>query len=361
MQDRLQDVLGCIRPAIRNERPYLVSGLELPSVKLNQNESPFDLPADMKRELAERFISIPANRYPKEQPWDLRNRLAASLDVSPESILIGNGSNELTHSLGLLFVSPQAPVVVPRPMFSLYESVIRMHEGRIVAIAPRDDLSFDVDALIEARRQERPVLTIVTTPNNPTGLALTIDELEAILTASPGPVVVDEAYWEFNSQPPATSLLDQHPNLIIIRTFSKAMGLAGVRLGYLIAHPDIVAEFMKSRLPFMVDRLSEEVGLAILERPQLVADRVGELQASLAELRSGMAGIEGVETLPSEANFLLFKTPLEPARVLDRLASAGVLIRSMGGYPELASYLRVNAGTRAENKAFLDALKLALR
>lgn len=361
MQDRLQAVIDGIRPAIRGERPYIVSGDDVPSVKLNQNESPFDLPSELKRELADRFIGIPVNRYPKEQPWELRDRLAEALDLAPESLLISNGSNELTHTLCLMFVSPGTPVVLPRPMFALYESVVRMHEGHVVSIPPRSDLSFDVEALVATRRRNPAGLTIVTTPNNPTGLALSIDDLRAILDAAPGPVVVDEAYWEFNPNPPATTLLNRHPNLIIIRTFSKAMGLAGVRLGYLIAHPDLISEFLKARLPFMVDRFSEEIGHAVVSRPQLIADRIAMLQASLRELRDGLTEIRHVETLPSDANFLLFRTPEEPSKVLARLASEGVLVRSMKGYAELVSYLRVNAGTQSENKVFLEALKSALR
>lgn len=360
IQDRLQAALDHIRPAVRRERPYIVGGPEKPAVKLNQNESPFDLPEEMKRELVDRFLEIPANRYPREQPWELRDRLAASLGLDPESVLVGNGSNEITHTIGLVAIEPGSSVVVPRPMFALYESVIRMHAGRVVAVPPLDDLSFDVAGVCEARRREQPPLTIVTTPNNPTGLAVPLAGIEAVLDAAPGLVVIDEAYWEFNPEAPATDLLDRYPNLIVMRTFSKAMGLAGLRLGYLIAHPEVVAEFMKARLPFMVDRFAEEVGLAVLARPQLVADRVAELRTSLEELRAGLERIDGVTTMPSAANFVLFKTPEEPSKLLGRLASAGVLVRSMGGYPELAGYLRVNAGTRSENKAFLTALKQAL-
>ena len=361
MQDRLQEVIADIRPSVRKEKPYIVSGALVPEVKLNQNESPFDLPEDLKRELAQRFMNIPLNRYPKEQPWQLRDKLAENLGIAPESILVSNGSNELTHTLGLMFIAPGATVVVPRPMFSLYESVIRMHDGQIVAISPNEDLSFDVPALVAARAREHPALTIVSSTNNPTGHALEIDAVEEILQAAPGPVVVDEAYWEFNPNPPATTLLDRYPNLIIVRTFSKAMGLAGVRLGYMIAHPKLISEFMKVRLPFMVDRFSEEIGLAVLGRMDLVAQRIREIKASIAELRDGLASFEGVEVLPTDANFLLFRTPQEPTHLLDRLASEGVLIRSMSGYPELASYARVNAGSSSENKAFLDALKTALR
>jgi histidinol-phosphate aminotransferase len=360
IDDRVEASVSCIREAIRNERPYLVGGPETQPVKLNQNESPYDLPSELKAEVIERFLEIPANRYPREHPWELRDRLAASLGVEPESILLGNGSNELTQTIGLSFVERGEPVLLPRPMFSLYESVVRMHGGRVVAISPKPDLGFDVEGLLEAMDREKPNLTIITSPNNPTGLAVSFRDLERLVSAAPGVILIDEAYWEFNEEQSVAALLADHPHLIIIRTFSKAMGMAGMRLGYLLGHPRIIAEILKARLPFMIDRFAETVALAVLARPQLVADRVRTIKENLLDLQSGMGRIPDVELVPTSANFLLFRTPLEPADLLVRLAGDGVLVRNMGGYPELKGYLRVNAGTSAENKAMLVALERAL-
>jgi histidinol-phosphate aminotransferase len=358
--DRLAEALLCVREAVRAEKPYLVGGPDNQSVKLNQNESPYDLPAEIKEAVAEQFLSIPVNRYPREHPWELRDKLALSLGVEPEMLLIGNGSNELTQTIGLAFVERGEPVVLPRPMFALYESVVRMHGGRVVGIPPKEDLSFDVDAIVEAIESESPALTIVTTPNNPTGLAVSYRDVERIVQASRGVVLVDEAYWEFNDEPSAAGLLGDHPNLIIIRTFSKAMGMAGMRLGYLLANPLMISELLKARLPFMIDRFSETVGLAVLDRPHLVDERVTALKESFAELVTGMEALPGVKVMPSAANFVLFQTEMEPADLLHRLADQDVLVRNMSGYPELRGYLRVNAGTPSENKAFLVALERAL-
>jgi histidinol-phosphate aminotransferase len=359
-QDRLDAALGCIREAIRNERPYLVGGPETQPVKLNQNESPFDLPAELKAQVVEQFLSIPVNRYPREHPWELRERLAATLGIEPEALLIGNGSNELTQTIGLSFIERDAPVVLPRPMFSLYESVVRMHGGRPIGIAPNADLSFDVEGLIEAMEREQPALTVVTTPNNPTGRALSFRDVERLVRLAPGVILVDEAYWEFNSEAPATTLIADNPHLLVMRTFSKAMGMAGIRLGYLVGHPALTDELLKARLPFMIDRFAETVALAVLDRPQLVADRVNAIKESINELRSGLEAMNDVEVVPTSANFLLFRTSQEPADLLVRLAADGVLVRNMGGYPELKGYLRANAGTAAENKALLVALERAL-
>jgi histidinol-phosphate aminotransferase len=184
-------------------------------------------------------------------------------------------------------------------------------------------------------------------------------EIERILQASEGFVVVDEAYLEFNDQPSAQALMKAYPNLLLMRTLSKAFGLAGLRLGYLMGPPRIIREMLKARLPFMVDRFSEAVALALLDRPGLLAERVAQLKTSIRRLTTELASMPGVEVLPSQTNFVLFRTQLEPDVMMGRLAGAGILVRNMGGYPELRGYLRVTAGTDSENKAFLTALKEA--
>jgi histidinol-phosphate aminotransferase len=189
---------------------------------------------------------------------------------------------------------------------------------------------------------------------------MTLDEIEQVVTASSGFVVVDEAYVEFNPEGPAVELLDRHPNVLILRTLSKGFGLAGVRLGYLIAHPAVVRELMKARLPFMVDRFAEQTALAVLRRPDLIEDRVQRLKASIGELTEALQAMDGVDVVPSQANFVIFTTTVPADLLQDRLAEQGVLVRNMGGYPELEGYLRVSAGTEAENNAFLGALEKAL-
>jgi histidinol-phosphate aminotransferase len=354
------DVLALIRPAVRGESEYVVGAPSDVDVKLNQNESPFDLPADLKEELLDSFAQVEFNRYPTEQPDRLRRALAEHDDVSPDSIIVGNGSNEITYTFGLAFLETGSPVVLPRPMFSLYEKVARLQDADLTEVPPREDLTFDTDGLVAAVRETEAKLTVLATPNNPTGQAMTIDEIERVAAASPGVVVVDEAYVEFNTEPSAAQLIDEHPNVIVLRTLSKAFGLAGLRVGYLIARPPVVRELMKARLPFMVDRFAEQTALAVLRRPDLIEERVRRMQVSITEVTEALKQMDEVEVVPSAANFVIFTTPT-PADVLqDQLADRGVLVRNMSGYPELDGYLRVSAGTRAENKAFLTALEETL-
>ncbi len=356
----LDEVLNYFRPAVRSEKPYIVGGVPDVTVKLNQNECPLDLPAALKAELAETFLQISLNRYPNEQPDALRYAIAEHVDWDADGILIGNGSNELTYTFGLCFIDSGTPVVLPRPMFALYEKVARLFDADLTQIAPRDDLRFDVPAILDAIQRTQPALVVLTTPNNPTGLSLPLEDVQAVVEAAPGMVVVDEAYVEFTEEVSAQTILADHPHLILLRTFSKACGLAGMRLGFLLAHPAVITEMMKSRLPFMVDRLSEATALALLQHPDLIDQRTALLKSERQKLSVALAALDGVSVVPSQANFLLFRTPLAPETVMQGLGESGVLVRNMGGYPELRGFLRVNAGTPDENKAFLVALKQVL-
>lgn len=353
----LDDVLEYIRPAVRDRKAYIVDAPDNAPVKLNQNESPFDLPPELKAEIIEAISDIEFNRYPSEQPTQLRDALAEYTGHPAEGIIIGNGSNELTYTFGQAMIDPGTPVVLPRPMFSLYEKVVRLSAGELIDVPPRDDLRFDTEALVQAVKTHQPALTVITSPNNPTGLVMPLDEIERIVQAASGFVVVDEAYAEFNPEERANELLERYPNVILLRTFSKGLGLAGLRIGYLMAHPGVAHELMKARLPFMVDRIAETVALVLLGRPDLLQERVAQIRSSRNALAEGLRAIEGVETVPSHANFVLFRTALPAPELTRRMADRGVVVRDMSGYRELTHHVRVNAGTPDENKAFLAALE----
>ncbi len=357
MSNRVPErLLELFRPAVRSEKPYIVPGARPVSVKLNQNESPFDLPPSLKRELLEAFFQIDFNRYPSEQPTRLIQALESNCGVEPGSVLVGNGSNELTYTLGLCFVEDGDPVITPTPMFALYESMVRLHGGTPISVGCQTDLQVDTDAIIAAIEQHDSKLTILATPSNPTGLAIPKKDIERVVRASNGFVVVDEAYHEFNPEGSALDLLMRHPNVIILRTLSKAYGLAGLRLGYLVARPAVIAEMMKSRLPFMVDRMAEQVGLLLLRHQDLVRDRVDQIKVYTAHLHQAMVERGDLEVLPTDTNFILFRADRDPGELLSELADKDVLVRNMGGYEQLRGFLRVTSGTPSENKAFLDAL-----
>ncbi len=354
------DILGLVRPAVSSQRAYHVGGTIDPPVKLNQNESPYDLPDDLRGEILDAFGRIAFNRYPTEQPDSLAAALGEREGHPAEGILVGNGSNELTYTLGLSFVEPGVQVVLPRPMFALYTTMVRIHGGTVVDVPPRGDLSFDVDGIIRAMRVTGAAMTVACTPNNPTGLALTPDDLERIVRAAPGLVVIDEAYVEFNPHGSAMDLLRRYPNVILLRTLSKAFGLAGLRVGYLVGRPALIRELLKARLPFMIDRFAQAVAQAVLDHPDLVDRRIREIRSSISSLTAALSSTPGVEVLPSATNFVLFRTARPAAELMNALARRGVLVRDMGGYPDLKGWLRVSAGLESENRAFLEALNRSL-
>ena len=358
--------LHLIRPEVRAERAYRVPTEADAPAKLDQNESPFDVPEALKQAVADRFCASDWNRYPDDRPHRLIAALADRLGHPVEGIIVGRGSNEITHTLGLCFLGHDVPVVLPHPMFALYGSVARMHGARILAVDPGPDFSHDPATILAAAQESGAALTVVTTPNNPTGQVLPFEGLERLVAEAPGIVLVDEAYHEFVHGPSSLDLLSRYPNLLVMRTFSKAMGLAGLRLGILLGDPALIQEIEKARLPFLVDRFSEDVALELMERPELVAERVAVLTAERKQMRHALADQDGVETLPGAANFFLMRTPLACAELRDRLAEHGVRIRDVSGYPALAAtdeqpgWVRVSVGTPTENQAFLDAVQQVL-
>ena len=356
----LEQVIGRVQPRVRAEHPYVVAGDPDLPVKLNQNESPYDLPEALKEELLESIRALPLNRYPREHPDRLAKAIAESLGRETEEILVGNGSNEISYLLGLCLIEAGTPVVLPRPMFSLYEKVARLFGADLASVPALEDLSFDVDSVIDQVTRRRPALTILATPNNPTGLALPLEEIRRVAEAATGVLLVDEAYAEFNEERSALELTSEYPHVVVMRTFSKAWGLAGLRVGYLVGHPQLLAEFRKARLPFVVDRIAEAAAVLLLKHADDLQERIASITVERKKLEARLGELEEVQTVPSQANFVIFRTSVEPSLLMARLAEAGVLLRDMGGYPELRGYLRVNAGTPDENRAFLAALEESL-
>jgi histidinol-phosphate aminotransferase len=350
-----------VRPEIRAERAYRVPTTIEAAAKVDQNESPYDLPADIKQRALAAFGASPWNRYPDDRPHRLVRAIEAREGLPEGSVIVGRGSNELSHTLALCFLERGTPVVLPSPMFALYASVARMHGADVIDVPAGLDLRHGADAILDAAREANAPLTIVTTPNNPTGQTLAHGDLLRLAAGVPGILVIDEAYHEFLDGPTATDVLRAHDNALILRTFSKAFGLAGVRLGVMMGRPELIAELEKSRLPFLVGRLGEEIGLAILDRPDLVAERVAVLKAERATLEAALGAHEGVEVLPGVANFFLVRTPLSPADLQRRMAERGVLIRDVSGYGALSGrdgtpgWVRVSVGAPEENAATLRA------
>jgi histidinol-phosphate aminotransferase len=354
-----RDPLRHVKPAVRQIRAYSLAAREAP-VKINQNENPFDLPESLKRRVMEQALARPWSRYPAFDPRELTDALAKASGWRPEGVLAGNGSNELIEALLLVTVAAGTKVVIPEPTFTLYALVTRILGGEVVPVALGPDLQYDAVALQQERRRQAAPLTIVCSPNNPTGGTLSRDEVRRLCEEGDGLVVIDEAYHEFSGDT-MVPLLEEHPNLVVLRTFSKAKALAGLRVGYLLASGELVREINKARLPYNMNFISQLAALAALEERSLLDATVAELSGLRDELMASLQALPGVRPYPSRANFILFELErADPKAVFESLYASGVLVRDVTSYPRLQRCLRVSVGSRAENVAFLSSLARAL-
>jgi histidinol-phosphate aminotransferase len=358
VSDRFEP-LRHVKPAVRRIGAYTLKRAEA-RVKVNQNENPYELPEALKRRLLESALTKPWSRYPDFEPTELVEALARFAGWTPAGVMVGNGSNELIESLLMVTVRPGTRVAVPQPTFSLYGLLTSVLSGRVLPVSLDSELEYEPIEMRRLRRELAVPVTIICSPNNPTGCVFPLEGLAAMCEESDGLVVVDEAYHEFSGQT-AVPLLSRHPNLVILRTFSKAMALAGLRVGYLLAAPELVREINKARLPYNLNFFSQQAALATLEEWDSVRLAVDRLIESREELLYKLYRVPGVRPFPSRANFILFELlEADPKAVFESTLRRGVLVRDVTSYPRLSRCLRVSVGTEEENRAFLLALRHAV-
>lgn len=343
-----------IKPGIKRLEEYTVTQ-DLDCVKLNQNESPDDLPPEVRRAVLERLGRVRWNRYPDGAAAELIGRLSVYAGFPASGLLVGNGSNELIQTLVSAVCGAGDSLATVTPGFAVYKRVAATLEVGVIEVPLRRDFGFDVGAIIEQARSAK--LVFLASPNNPTGTTLDLADVEKIADSLGGLVVIDEAYFEFHGET-AAPLIAARENLVVLRTFSKALGLAGLRLGYLLGPAAVVRELGKAKLPFSVGALQQAVAIEILERRDLIERRVRDIVAERERLTAELKRLPGIVPYPSRANFLLFELGRRAARdVYERLHRQGVLVRPFGG-PRLENVLRVTVGTAEENEAFLSRLRL---
>ncbi len=344
-----------IKPEVRALRAYTLSPHRA-SVKLNQNENPWDAPARIKEEVLRRFAERNWSRYPDFVPTSLHERLAQFAEWKPDGILAGNGSNELIQAVLMVTMASGKRVLISEPTFMLYRQVATVLGGDVESVLLTPDLKYDSEALLNTVEARQPDVTIICSPNNPTGCVIDEAALRSILRASRGLVVVDEAYHEF-AEHSVVPLLHEHENLVVLRTFSKAMAFAALRVGYLLAAPDQVREIGKALLPYNLNAFSQiaaEVAMENYERE--LRPLVKQIIAERARVFAGLSGMDGLNPVPSLANFLIVKSATDPKRIFTELLKHDILIRDVTGYPMLGEYFRFSVGTPEENDRLLKAM-----
>jgi histidinol-phosphate aminotransferase len=350
-----------IRPEIQRLSAYHVpdaTGL----VKLDAMENPYPWPGQLGDAWLSTLRNLNLNRYPDARALGLKAGLRRSMAV-PESmgLLLGNGSDELLQIILLAVGGHGRAVVVPAPTFAMYR-LIAIFAGLDYHEVPlRPDFSLDADALLAGIQRTRPAVVFLSYPNNPTGNLFDVDAVCAVIRASPGLVVVDEAYHAFAEETLMGSLC-HYPNLLVLRTVSK-LGLAGLRLGVLVGSRFWIDQLDKVRLPYNINTLTQVSAAFALQHGELLDAQARSIRAERQRLYAALADLPGITVYPSRANFLLFRGPPGGARRLfERLRNSGILTKDVSAsHPLLADCLRVTVGTPEENEAFLGALSRAVR
>lgn len=343
---------GYLRSDLRGLAPYgSEGGGAACPVKLDANEPPRDLPPAIKERILTRLRELPFNRYPEASGLALRQAIAVAHGLSPEMVQLGCGSSEILQALCLALAGPGRAVVYPTPSFSMYPTYAAVAGSRAVPVPLGADFAFSPADVVAAARQAGPGVVLLCNPNNPTGQAVPLAAIEAVVAAVDAPVVVDEAYYEFHGET-ALPLLARYPHLVVTRTFSKAYGLAGARVGYMLAQPALCQAVARVLLPYHVNALSLAAAEAVFVDQPVMQAAVAEITAQRQRLAEALAALPNCTVYPSRTNFLLVRVP-DAAAVAVQLAARGVAVRTFAGVPSLAGCLRITVGSAAENDRLL--------
>ncbi len=344
------------KPVAALEREYGVSN----AIKLASNENPLG-PGPLAIKAARQALRSLA-RYPEGGCFDLKQALATKHGVDERCITVGNGSNDILELLARAFVAPEHEVIFSEHAFAVYPIVTQAVGARAV-VTPAKDWGYDLEAISDAITDVTKLIFIAN-PNNPTGTWLDKDALYKFIQHVPEQVlvVIDEAYFDYvenNAYPDSSKWLGEFDNLVVTRTFSKAYGLAGLRVGYSLSHAGIADLLNRVRQPFNVNSVAQDAALAALSDDAHLNETVKLNRAGLQQLQNGFDAM-GLRSIPSVANFVAVDVQQKGAAVYDALLHYGVIVRPVANY-NMPNHIRVTVGLEQENKRFLQALSEVLK
>ncbi len=341
-----------LKKGVLKNKAYTLKPIDCP-IKLNQNESPFDLLEDIKKEILERLLKTKWNIYPDFTPQTLYKKVADYYNLESENILIGNGSNEMIFTILAAIVEKGKKVIISEPTFTVYKLISSNLNGKIKSIMMNEDFSFNVEK-IKKEAKSKGSITIISSPNNPTGTYLQKRYIEEIIQESNGIVVVDEAYIHFGGE----SVLDlccKYNNLIVLRTFSKAFGLAGLRIGVMISNKELISHLSKVKLPYNINIFTQLTLSIILNNIEHIEKNIKYIIEQREVMFKRLQNFSKLKIIPSSTNFFCVKT--EDAKLLfNELLKHGILVRDVSNYPMLNNYLRISIGNEYENNKLIEAL-----
>ncbi len=346
-----------VRPEIRALSAYHVQKAE-GLIKLDAMENPFGWPEELKSAWLERLARVEVNRYPDPEGKELVQVLRRAMAI-PQGmeVLLGNGSDEIIQIIAMAVSGPGRTLLSVEPGFVMYRMIATFCGLEYAGVPLREDFSLDLPALLAAIEAHRPAVIFLAYPNNPTGNLFDATQLQQVIEAAPGLVVIDEAYSPFTD---ATFMgrLGAFPNLLVMRTLSK-LGLAGLRLGYLAGPAEWLTEFHKIRLPYNINVLTQATAaFALTEGGAVLREQTALIRTERARLYEALRAIPGLTPHPSQANFILVRTrPGEAEPLFERLREGGVLVKKLhGSHPLLEDCLRFTVGTPEENDRLLQIL-----
>jgi histidinol-phosphate aminotransferase len=344
---------GFIRDEIKKLQPYEVPAVSC-RVKLDAHENPYELPEFVREQITKRFSKISFNRYPDANAKELRKNLSLKLCVEPDMIMVGNGSDELI--LYLLLCFGKKKIIYPLPTFSMYEILALVAFSKPVGIPLQDNFEINDEAIIYEAGKEDAII-FLSYPNNPTGNCFDKSKIDRIIRETTSLIVLDEAYYEF-SQDTFLPYVYDYERVVVLRTFSKAFGLAGLRVGYMIAQPHVIQQVKKVKLPYNLNVFSQMVAAIAIENAALFLPIVQQIKKEQERIMEKLNGIDKIKVYPSKANFILFKilSNISAVEVFKALLQEGVLIRCLDNIPGVENCLRVTIGKPEENDEFLQAI-----
>lgn len=354
-----RDIFSLVRENIQGLLPYEPHNFEN-VIKLDANENPYPFPQEVKEKIYEEFNKLDMNRYPDPQSLSLREAIANYTDMDKEQIIVGNGGDEVLQMLMLAFTGQGDEVLIAPPTFAVYKIAATIAGAKTVEVPLKEDYSIDLDGLLTKVSQEVTKVTILCTPNNPTGNLVSKDVVEAVCQRARGLVLVDEAYYEFG-QETAKELIEKYNNLIILRTFSKAFGLAGLRVGYLLANKEVITQLNRVKLAYNMNIFSQTAARVVIENIQYFQPLINKIIVERAWLSEELAQIQGVKVFPSKANYIFIRVEGDAAKIHHQLIDEGVLVRFLGNGPGAINCLRITIGQKEENQLVVEKLKKVMQ
>ena len=290
------------------------------------------------------------NGYPDTYSRNLRNAIGELHDVDPDCVIAGNGSDEMIDVIFKTFTNWGDNSVVPVPSYSLYDYFVRMNGGKAIPVDLTEDFQLDVDSMV---RQENAKVTIVPSPNNPTGNCFRTKDLEELISRFDGIVVMDEAYTEYTGTDGFIKRACEFDNLVVTRTFSKVYAMAALRVGYMVANRKLTDMMMSVKIPYSLNAISEGAAVAALGDPDFVRRSVEMVREQRPKLEAGLRKL-GFEPFPSDSNFILARSPVDHTALVEGLKKRGILIRDFGSKRRTENCVRPTVGTGELNRLLLE-------